>query len=107
MRLSVLQRRNLQALLSQRRDGVSVIRSLAKWKMLLAAHAVIALGGGFYLTQSRGWQLVGAGLMGMAFGSFIRVVRTMMTVQRVWPVTAEIIDWQKVESLLAEDLRKN
>jgi hypothetical protein len=103
MKLTNLQRRNLHALLVQRREGVSVWRTLFRQRVVLAAHIILVAGGGFYLGQGAGWPLAGAALIGISVGSYFRIVRITMTAQQVWPAFSEIIDWQKAEALLKID----
>ena len=97
------QRKHLQSLVAQRRQGVSAANLVIRHRGMLLGHFLVILGGVAYLTQGPVWQCVGCILVGLAAGSFLRFVRSAAAVARFWPVTREIIDWHKVESLLRDD----
>lgn len=100
MKLTPLQKKYLTSLLAQRRDGPSMGRTLGRAKLFCIAHLVLLAGAAFYIHEGGPWQLIGCGLAGLAVGSFFRLLRITFTAQRVWPMTTQIIDWEKAETLL-------
>src|SRR6267154_1041313 len=103
MKITPFQRKNLKALLLQKDSGVTVWRMLVASRSMLIVHAIICVGAAFYLTQNGVWQIIGSGLAGFALGSYLRFVRGVISISQFWPVTTEIIDWKKAESVLREN----
>ena len=103
MNLTRRQRKHLEALMSQRRNGVSLAATLLKAKLFLALHVVVILAGVFYLYQGGGWQLAGCVIIGFSAGSCVRFCRTVIAASQLWSTSTEIIDWPKVEALLKKN----
>lgn len=72
----------------------------------LAPLALLALiiGAGTWLAlYSTGlWFGVGCFAIGLGIGSLSRIVRQLINAVRFWPLLAQIVDWSKVDALLAD-----
>jgi hypothetical protein len=63
--------------------------------------AIIAAGLWLALNAWGLWFGVGCFAAGLGFGALARVVRQLVYAVRFWPIIAHVVDWTKVDSLLA------
>ena len=97
MPLTPLQKRYIRALLKQQETGPSLGRVLAQSKIFLIVHlCLVVLGVVLMSRDDRFLSVIGGIELGIAIGSFARFVGTIRTGVRLWPVSRELIDWDKV-----------
>ncbi|WP_254507129.1 hypothetical protein [Anatilimnocola floriformis] len=70
-----------------RRQLLFVVIYLAMVSVLYAAH----------------WHLAATLMLGFVIGRTVRDIRWYQTLAREWPSNEEMLDWQKIERLAAED----
>jgi hypothetical protein len=96
--MSMTDQKRAASLLARRADPPSAMRSiLAQGRFRIPVAVGIALM--IWLCYSLGGEKVGAGLVGLWFGALLRDVRFAFEVERVWPFTERVIDWEKVQDL--------
>jgi len=96
MELTAFQRRTLEDWRRMKPGGLTWkmgLRRLTRSWILLAALGAVA-----YLLLPRIWMLVA----GLVVGSCIRDLGYVRSARAVWPVSFMVIDWQKVDELLAD-----
>ena len=101
MNLTKEQKRNLALYASYQNTAPSFWRLLRAnlWRYFLFAILVILI---YLLSGPAGIESISLIAAGLFFGVLIRDIGTFLRFIRVWPATAEVIDWQRLESLLAE-----
>ena len=97
MKLTPYQKSHIEALVAFHRKpptawGVLTHRPklLLPWAFIIAASVA-----SYFLVDQR----FGLFLLGMSFGSVLRVIAHCRFAVLAWPVTEQIIDWEKVEAL--------
>ena len=96
MELTAFQRRTLEDWRRMKPDGLTWkmgLRRLARsWSLLLALVVVASL------LFPQVWMLVA----GLAAGSCLRDLGYVRSARAVWPISFRVIDWTKVDELLAD-----
>jgi hypothetical protein len=64
------------------------------WLLLL-----IPIGFGYFFIWG-GWPEVGWIFIGVSVGAFLRDINRIIALFRTWPVTHQVINWQRVKELL-------
>ncbi len=110
-RLSPRQRQTLQSMLKLRDESPTAagLVSANWWRylILLGYFALLGTGVGVGVYFGQSYLIpVGCGFGGMLFGVFVRDFGMVAATSHTWPVTREVIDWQKVQQLLDEDDRE-
>ena len=49
-----------------------------------------------------GWNIIAVAFVGFFVGTKIRDVRWWVAISKQWPLTAEFLDWQKIEAIAGE-----
>ena len=96
MDLTAFQRRTLEDWRRMRPDGLTWkmgLRRFARSWSLMAALSVVV-----YLILPQMWTLVA----GLVAGSCLRDLGYVRSARAVWPVSLKVIDWTKVDELLAD-----
>lgn len=98
MTLSRIQRRTLLHYRGLQSDQASIFgqirRNLGVYTYLLVV-AVVLVPIGFTVDESFGMIL-----LGILLGYLIRDIRHFIMVNRVWPIMANVLNWQRIEELL-------
>lgn len=63
---------------------------------------IVIAGTWLAFTAEGTWFGVGCFGAGLGLGSLIRVIRQLANSVRLWPLLCEIVDWNKVDALLAQ-----
>lgn len=99
MKLTAFQRSTLEDWRRMRPDGLTWkmgLRRLARtWSLLVALGALTAL------IFPQVWMLAA----GLVAGSCLRDLGYVRSARAVWPVSLRVIDWPKVDELLADSPR--
>ena len=67
------------------------------WRRQLSfAIAYLVVAGALW---SIGWQLASVAFLAFFIGRIVRDIRWWRALSKEWPMTAELIDWQRVESI--------
>jgi len=102
MQLTKEQRRNLE-LYARYRSAPPTLWQLfrlnARRYLLVAALLAIV----FLLAPLAGTQSLAYLAAGMLLGAIVRDIGTFWRFVRVWPATAAVLDWERVETLVAEE----
>jgi ABC-type long-subunit fatty acid transport system fused permease/ATPase subunit len=100
MELNKAQRRNLE-LYRQYREETPTLFNLFRgnlWRyLLMVAFAILAM----LLIPSLANGAVVYGVLGLVVGAILRDVGYFRQFRQVWPATAAVLDWERVEALLA------
>ena len=96
MELTAFQRKTLEDWRRMNPEGLTWTMGLRRlafsWSLLLALSAAV------YLIFPRAWMLVA----GLAAGSCLRDLGYIRSARTVWPISLRVIDWAKVDELLAD-----
>src|SRR5262245_42896491 len=98
MHLTTYQRRNLERLRdSHRAGGPTWAKNLAAyrnhWMISVSWVAVM------WWLVPQGWPLI----VGLSIGALSKDISYIRSLRAQWPAMAEVIDWEKVDKLLASD----
>lgn len=97
MKLTPFQKRNLDALEYMRTGKPSIIRALAFRPLSWIPFFVVAiLSFVYYHFFDKQWGMF---VLGVIAGAVLRIIAYARFTVLAWPVTKEVIDWAKVESL--------
>jgi hypothetical protein len=97
MKLTRYQRRFVAALVYMHGSKPSLYKLLAFRPLDWIPFVAIAIVAGLYYAYfDRAWGLF---MVGLVIGAIARIVGQARFTLLAWPVTAQIIDWQKVEEL--------
>lgn len=100
MPLTALQRSVLERYRSFRESPPTLWRLMALSSRNLAILFIVVSVGSIFLyleaSESASWLIAGFGV-----GAFLRDFGSFRTGVRIWPVIARVLDWQKIDDLLA------
>ena len=110
-RLSPRQRESLLSMQKLRDELPTAAGMVASnwWRylILLGYFALLGTGVGVGVYFGQSYLIpIGCGFGGMLFGVLVRDFGTLVATTHMWPVTREVIDWQKVQQLLDEGDRE-
>ena len=98
MKLTRLQHKVLLSYRGFHTNGWSIPQVLRiSWRQSLIL-LVWAVAGSWYMTQFSPW--VGGLIAGLAAGALLRDIGHFQMAFRIWPVSREIINWQRVAELI-------
>lgn len=101
MHLTKEQRQNLELYVTFRSSPPTLwlfFRLNARRYLLIAVLLVIL----FFLAPAAGVQWLTWLAAGMLLGAILRDAGTFWRYARVWPATAAVLDWERLEALLSE-----
>jgi hypothetical protein len=95
MELTAFQRKTLEEWRRMKPEGLTWQMGLRRlsltWTILVGLSAAV------FLIMPQLWTLV----VGLVAGSCLRDIGYVRSARKVWPVSFEVIDWTKVDELLA------